>query len=133
MEPNSSKGFDPLLAVQLLLEIAEEQAVKPILKKIVEQAAERTEFVFSQVWLVEKGDLCASCKYRSECPDQTRCLHLAAGKGRSIFTRGTGLRQYRGSQYSLAAELWPARRGRCYRSAETDNKFGPAADFHPRV
>jgi transcriptional regulator with GAF, ATPase, and Fis domain len=107
MEPNSSKGFDPLLAAQLLLEIAEEQAVEPILKKIVEQAAERTEFVFSQVWLVEKGDLCASCKYRSECPDQTRCLHLAAGKGRSILTPGTGLRQYEDLNTRLPLNFGP--------------------------
>jgi len=57
MEPNTDKRFDPLLAAQLLLEIAEEQAVEPILKKIVEQAVERTESVFSQVWLVEKREL----------------------------------------------------------------------------
>jgi len=68
----------------LLLEIAQERSVEPLLKKIVERAVERTEFVFSQVWLIEKGDLCATCKYRPVCPDQSRCLHLVAGRGRSL-------------------------------------------------
>jgi len=54
---------------QLLLEIAQERLVEPILKEIVEHGSERSEYVFTQVWLVEKGDLCATRKYRSECPD----------------------------------------------------------------
>jgi transcriptional regulator with GAF, ATPase, and Fis domain len=83
MAGTSDNRFDPHSGVQLLLEIARERSVEPILKKIVEYAVERTEFVFSQVWLIDKGDLCTTCKYRSECPDQSRCLHLVAGTGRS--------------------------------------------------
>jgi transcriptional regulator with GAF, ATPase, and Fis domain len=94
MEPTSDKRFDPHRAAQLLLEIAKEHSLGPILKKIVEHGAERTEYVFTQVWLVEKGDLCATCKYRSECPDQSRCLHLVAGKGTSILAQGKGPREY---------------------------------------
>src|SRR5271166_1021947 len=98
MEPTSDTRsdtrFDPHRAAQLLLEPAQERSLEPILKKIVEHGAERTEYVFTQVWLVEKGDLCATCKCRFECPDQSRCLHLVAGKGRSILPQGKGLREY---------------------------------------
>jgi transcriptional regulator with GAF, ATPase, and Fis domain len=75
------------LGVQLLLDIARERSVESILKKLVD-SVERTEFVFSQVWLVEKGDRCTTCKLRSDCADQTRCLHLAAGRGRSASNAG---------------------------------------------
>src|SRR4051794_27476685 len=83
MESTSDKRFEANVGVQLLLEMAQERSVEPILKKIVVRAVDHTQFVFSQVWLIEKGDLCASCKYRSECADQSRCLHLVAGRGRS--------------------------------------------------
>lgn len=84
MEPTSDRRFDPLLGVQLLLEIAQERSVEPILKKIVENAVESAQFVYSQVWLIKKGDLCDTCKYRSECADRSRCLHLVAGRGRAL-------------------------------------------------
>ena len=90
MDPTSDKRFDPHFGAQLLLEIAQERSVEPLLKKIVERAVERTEFVFSQVWLIEKGDLCATCKYRPDCPDRSRCLHLVAGRGRSLPEPGKG-------------------------------------------
>jgi transcriptional regulator with GAF, ATPase, and Fis domain len=83
MEATSDRRFDPNLGVRLLLEMAEEHSLEPILNKIVTRAVDHTQFVFSQIWLIEKGDLCATCKYRSECADQSRCLHLVAGRGRS--------------------------------------------------
>jgi transcriptional regulator with GAF, ATPase, and Fis domain len=88
MESTSDKRFDANLGVQLLLEMAEERSLAPILKKIVARAVAHTQFVFSQVWLIEKGDLCATCKYRSECADQSRCLHLVAGSGRAETSPG---------------------------------------------
>jgi transcriptional regulator with GAF, ATPase, and Fis domain len=98
MEPTngtgSDKRFDPNLAAQLLMEIAHEHSLGAILSKIVEHGSERTEYAFAQVWLVEKGDLCATCKYRSECADQSRCLHLVAGKGRPIQANGERLREW---------------------------------------
>lgn len=87
-DPTRDRRFDPHLGVQLLLEIARERSVEPILKRIVEYAVESTEFVFSQVWLINKGDRCDTCKYRSECPDKSRCLHLVAGRGRSLPSPG---------------------------------------------
>jgi len=94
MESASDKRFDPLMATQLLLEIAQERSVEPILKKLVDFTVERTAFAFCTVWLVRKGDLCATCKYRSECADQSRCLHLVAGGGRSLPGYGKGLQPY---------------------------------------
>ncbi|PWU11951.1 MAG: hydrogenase [Verrucomicrobia bacterium] len=91
MEPASDKRFDPLTATQLLLEVAQEHLLQPILKKLVDFAVERTAFVFSQVWMIEKGDLCATCKYRSECADQSRCLHLVVGRGRALPGAEKGL------------------------------------------
>jgi transcriptional regulator with GAF, ATPase, and Fis domain len=88
VEPSSDKRFDAHLGVQVLLDIGQEHSVEPILKKIVDCAVERTQFVFSQVWLIEKGDLCATCKYSAECADRSRCLHLVAGRGRSLPTPG---------------------------------------------
>jgi transcriptional regulator with GAF, ATPase, and Fis domain len=90
MEPTSDRRFDPHFGAQLLLEIAQERSVEPLLRRIVERAVERTEFVFSQVWLIKKGDLCATCKYRPDCPDQSRCLHLVAGRGTSLPKAGKG-------------------------------------------
>ena len=86
MEPSSDKRYDPYLPAQLLFEIAQEQSVQPILDRIVRHGAENTEYVFTQVWLIEKGDLCATCKHRPDCPDQSRCLHLVAARGTSIST-----------------------------------------------
>ena len=94
MESASDKRFDPLMATQLLLEIAQERSVGPILKKLVDFSVERTGFAFSTVWLIDKGDLCATCKYRSECADQFRCLHLVAGRGRSLPGYGKGPQPY---------------------------------------
>jgi len=37
-----------------------------------------------QIWLIDKGDICSVCPHRSECPNQSRCLHLVAGKGVSL-------------------------------------------------
>ncbi len=88
MEQASDRRFDPNLGVQLLLEMAEERSLEPILKKIVDRAVGDTQFAFSQVWLIEKGDLCATCKYRSECADQSRCFHLVAGRGRAVPSSG---------------------------------------------
>ena len=37
--------------------------------------------VLARVWLVGPGDACSTCAMRSECPDQSRCLHLLASAG----------------------------------------------------
>jgi transcriptional regulator with GAF, ATPase, and Fis domain len=63
----------------LLLEIAPERSVERLLRKVVQQLAERPHAVLAWVWLIDRGDRCSSCPMRPRCPDQTRCLHLFAG------------------------------------------------------
>src|SRR5512143_1643235 len=81
MEAISDSRFDPNYAAQMLLDIAHEHSVEQLLQKLVCRAVERPDLACAQVWLIDKGDRCKSCPRRAECPDQTRCLHLVAGKG----------------------------------------------------
>ncbi len=88
MEPGSDHRFDPNYAAQLLLDIAHEQSVELLLQKLVRCAVERPDIACAQVWLVDKGDLCAACPHRTECSEQTRCLHLVAGNGVPLSDSG---------------------------------------------
>jgi len=72
----------------LLLEIAPERSVEHLLRKVVQQLAERPHAVSARLWLIDKGDLCSSCPMRPRCPDQTQCLHLVAEAESSLC--GTG-------------------------------------------
>jgi transcriptional regulator with GAF, ATPase, and Fis domain len=94
MEPASDRRFDPNFAAQILLEIAHEQSLEKLLQRLVERTMERPYIVCAQIWLIEKGDLCGTCPRRPGCPDQARCLHLAAAKHESILGRGQGLGQF---------------------------------------
>ena len=90
MDPTSERRFDTSFVMQILLEISHEQSLEKLLQKLVERVMERPHMVCAQVWLIEKGDLCATCPRRPECPDQSRCLHLAAAKAKSIVGPGKG-------------------------------------------
>ena len=94
MEPASDSRFDPNYAAQILLDIAHEQSVVQLLRKLVSRAVERPGLACAQVWLIDKGDRCATCPRRAECPDQTRCLHLVAGKGAGEFASGQAATRY---------------------------------------
>ena len=78
--PNS-KRFDHNHAAQLFLDIAHENSLDRLFRKLAENVTQRPEVVAGQAWLVDKGDLCTTCSCRPVCPDQARCLHLAMGKG----------------------------------------------------
>ena len=84
MELESDSRFDPNVALQLLLDIAHEHSLEQLLIKLVSHAVERPYMSCAQIWLIGAGDRCAHCPRRPECPDQTRCLHLVAGKGVSL-------------------------------------------------
>jgi transcriptional regulator with GAF, ATPase, and Fis domain len=84
MESASDSRFDPNFAIQLLLDIAHEHSLEQLLRRLVSHAVERPYMSCVQIWLIEKGDRCAHCPRRRECADQTRCLHLVAGKGVSL-------------------------------------------------
>jgi len=68
MESASDSRFDPNYAMQLLLDIAQEQSVESLLNKLVTRGVEQpSEIVCVQVWLIDKAE---------------RCLRLAAAAGR---------------------------------------------------
>ena len=85
MESTEENRFDPNIVRRLLLEMAHEQSLGKLLLKILDTAIARTAVTCAQFWLVEKGDLCAKCPRHAECPDQTRCLHLLAGRAVSLL------------------------------------------------
>lgn len=68
----------------LLLEMAQRRQVADVLKLIVDRMATSPAVALSRIWLVRPGAGCATCPMRSECPDQTSCLHLVASAGTSI-------------------------------------------------
>lgn len=94
MEATSDSRFDPNFAFQLLLDIVHEHSLDTLLQKFVRRMVERPLIAACHVWMIEQGDLCARCPCRSECPDQSRCLHLVAAKENSIIPEaGKGLRR----------------------------------------
>ena len=78
---------------EVVLAIAQQRSVAAVLQRIVEQISDCPEAGFAKktdgcadialarIWLIEPGDVCAECRFRRECPDQARCLHLAASAG----------------------------------------------------
>jgi len=94
MKPISDSRFDPNVALQLLLDIAHEQSLEQLLQKLVGHAVERPYMSCAQIWLIEPGDRCPQCPHWSECPDQSRCLHLVAGKGNSVQTPATSVPRF---------------------------------------
>ncbi|MEE9257049.1 MAG: sigma 54-interacting transcriptional regulator [bacterium] len=62
----------------------QECSVDDQLGLIVNRLAERPYVALARIWLIRPGDICASCRMREECPDQTSCLHLVASAGRPI-------------------------------------------------
>ena len=83
MESDTNK-FDPEFASALLLEIAQEQSLDALLKKLVARVLQRPAVAKVRIWLIDKGDICSKCPRRADCPDQTRCLHAVAGASNVI-------------------------------------------------
>ncbi len=72
----------------LLLDMAQERSLDALLNLIVIRLAERPHMALVRIWLVGPGDICASCRMREECPDQTSCLHLVASAGNPLAESG---------------------------------------------
>ncbi len=66
---------------QILLALAETRTLAELLALVVERLAASPRIALARVWLVRPGDLCETCRFRSECPDRTNCLHLVASAG----------------------------------------------------
>ena len=64
----------------LLLEMAREHAVAPLLKLIVQQLAQRPHVALARIWLIQEGG-CPCPKQDSNCDENDACLHLMASQG----------------------------------------------------
>jgi len=64
-----------------LVELAQIRHVNELLKLVVTVLAERPHVALARIWLVDRGDICASCHMAARCPDRTSCLHLVASAG----------------------------------------------------
>ncbi len=61
--------------------VAEERSVAAVLQTIVRGLSDQPYVALARIWLIDSGDICASCPMRRECQDLTRCLHLVASAG----------------------------------------------------
>jgi hypothetical protein len=75
MEQNSDKRFDTNFAAQVLVDIAQERSLELLFHRLLERAMEALRLACVQVWLVEKGDLCATCPHRAACPETWGSVH----------------------------------------------------------
>jgi len=73
--------FEPAAMRSLMLDMAQQRAVDAVLDLAVRRLTVRSSVALARIWLAAPGDVCASCRMRPECPDQTECLHLAASAG----------------------------------------------------
>jgi formate hydrogenlyase transcriptional activator len=65
-----SPGSDPLL-----------ETLEPSLAAMTSCLLATCDGVLARVWLIGRGDQCATCAWQQECPDRTTCLHLVASAG----------------------------------------------------
>ncbi|MGB8170096.1 MAG: sigma 54-interacting transcriptional regulator [Chthoniobacteraceae bacterium] len=66
-----------------MVEMAQSRSLPELLNAIVTGICDCSYIGLARIWLINGGDICATCRFREECPDQTRCLHLAASAGNS--------------------------------------------------
>ncbi|NUM77437.1 sigma 54-interacting transcriptional regulator, partial [candidate division KSB1 bacterium] len=68
----------------IILAVAQARSVETVLQMIVQGLDSQPNVALIRIWLIAPGDICATCRMRNECPDQTRCLHLVASAGNSL-------------------------------------------------
>ena len=73
--------MNPEALQAVALAVAAETSVDRVLAQIVDGLVAQTAVALARVWLIGAGDICETCPLRTECPDQTRCLHLSASAG----------------------------------------------------
>lgn len=69
----------------IALSVANERSVDVVFRNIVDSLADNPHVVLARIWIIAPGDMCYKCPWRESCPDQTRCLHLVASNGRSLY------------------------------------------------
>ena len=70
---------------QLLLEMAQQLSQDNLLSLIVDRLADFEEIALARLWLIKPADICSLCPMGAECVERSRCLHLMASAGRSLF------------------------------------------------
>jgi transcriptional regulator with GAF, ATPase, and Fis domain len=81
----------------LLLAMAQQRSVADVLKLVVTELASSKAVALARIWLIRPGSGCESCPMRSQCPDQTNCLHLVASDGTSVVDPNAALQRIDGS------------------------------------
>jgi formate hydrogenlyase transcriptional activator len=66
-----------------MVSTAQKRSLPEVLRAVVAGLAQCQRVAQARIWLIDKGDICETCHFRGECPDQTRCLHLVASAGNS--------------------------------------------------
>ncbi len=66
-----------------MVSVAQNRTLPELLPAIVNGIAGCSNVALARIWLIDQGDLCATCRLREKCPDQRRCLHLVASAGNS--------------------------------------------------
>ncbi len=79
---------------RLLLELASLHQLTELLPLAVQRMAAAPAVALVRIWLTQSPlpDDCLRCRFVDECPSQERCLHLAAGSGRSLADTGQNWR-----------------------------------------
>lgn len=66
-----------------MVSMAQNRSLPEVLRSVVEGLSQCPNVVLARIWLIQPGDICTECRFRSECPDQSHCLHLVASAGNS--------------------------------------------------
>ncbi len=74
-------GMDTTEFPQVMVAMARQRALPELLHAITDGIAHCGRVALVRIWLLAPGDVCESCRFRSECPDRARCLHLVASAG----------------------------------------------------
>lgn len=82
---------------KLLLAMPQQRSVADVLRLVVNHLASSHAVALARIWLIQPGEGCPTCPMRSECPDQTECLHLVASAGTSVVDPNTDLSRIDGS------------------------------------
>ncbi len=66
----------------LLLDLAGERSLSPLLEHVVHGLAAQPDVALARIWLIRPGDICDVCPRRDDCAGAVPCLHLVASAGR---------------------------------------------------
>jgi transcriptional regulator with GAF, ATPase, and Fis domain len=64
-----------------MVSMAQNLSLTDVLASVVAGICECPNVVLARIWLIRPGDICGQCRFRTECPDRSRCLHLVASTG----------------------------------------------------